>query len=175
MGFCAIINRHRPDLLNFDDCDVDTPLENLELAFSVAEKELDIVRIVDPEDVCVPKPDDKAVLTYVSFLHHAFPDMPPPHWKKVGTIHVISGQYWCSIQFTLYMHDINVQCTCVLRHVVESGFCILLRSVLEACVLVLVASVVYHFLTLAWCSIVVVRTTLLVSMHPVCVCIRESI
>ena len=83
MGFCAIINRHRPDLLDFDDCDVDTPLENLELAFSVAEKELGIIRIVDPEDVCVPKPDDKAVLTYVSYLHHAFPDMPAPHWKKV--------------------------------------------------------------------------------------------
>lgn len=82
MGFCAIINRHRPDLLDFDDCDVDTPLENLELAFSVAEKELGIFRIVDPEDLYVPKPDDKAVLTYVSYLHHAFPDMPPPHWKK---------------------------------------------------------------------------------------------
>lgn len=83
MGFCAIINRHRPDLLDFDDCDVDKPLENLKRAFEVAEKELGVIKIVDPEDVCVPKPDDKAVLTYVSFLHHAFPEMPPPHWKKV--------------------------------------------------------------------------------------------
>ena len=32
------------------------------------------------------KPDDKAVMTYVSFLHHAFPDMPPPHHKKAPTV-----------------------------------------------------------------------------------------
>ena len=83
MGFCAIINRHRPDILDFDDCDVDKPMENLQRAFDAAEKELGVIKIVDPEDVCVPKPDDKAVLTYVSFLHHAFPEMPPPHWKKV--------------------------------------------------------------------------------------------
>ena len=81
-------------------------MENLELAFSVAEKELDIVRIVDPEDVCVPKPDDKAVLTYVSFLHHAFPDMPPPHWTKVGTIRVVRWPLTCCVlvQHTVYIH-----------------------------------------------------------------------
>ena len=35
-------------------------------------------------DICVAKPDEKAVMTYVSFLHHAFPTMPPPHRKKVS-------------------------------------------------------------------------------------------
>ena len=49
LAFCAIIDRHRPELLNYDDCDPDTPLSNLELAMSVAEKELGIVRIIDPE------------------------------------------------------------------------------------------------------------------------------
>ena len=49
MAFCAIIDRHRPDLLNYDDCDPDTPLVNLEMAMSVAEKELGIVRLIDPE------------------------------------------------------------------------------------------------------------------------------
>ena len=84
MAFCAIIDRYRPDLLNFDDCDPETPLENLERAFKTAEEELGIIRIVDPEDVCVPKPDDKAVMTYVSFLHHAFPDAPPPRKRRVN-------------------------------------------------------------------------------------------
>ena len=51
MAFCAIIDRHRPDLLNYDDCDPDTPLSNLELAMNVAEKELGIVRIIDPEGI----------------------------------------------------------------------------------------------------------------------------
>ena len=49
LAFCAIIDRHRPELLNYDDCDPDTPLSNLELAMSMAEKELGIVRIIDPE------------------------------------------------------------------------------------------------------------------------------
>lgn len=84
MAFCAIIDRYRPDLLNFDDCDPETPLENLERAFKTAEEELGIIRIVDPEDVCVPKPDDKAVMTYVSFLHHAFPDPPPPRKRRAS-------------------------------------------------------------------------------------------
>ncbi|CAI8008649.1 Dystonin, partial [Geodia barretti] len=82
LAFCAIIDRHRPELLNYDDCDPDTPLSNLELAMSVAEKELGIVRIIDPEDIHVEKPDDKAVMTYVSFLHNAFPDMPPSRRKR---------------------------------------------------------------------------------------------
>ena len=49
MAFCAILDRHRPDLFSYDDCDPEKPLENLERAFSVAEKELGIFRIVDPE------------------------------------------------------------------------------------------------------------------------------
>ncbi len=49
MAFCAIINRHRPDLLDVDDCNPDKPLENLERAFSVAEKELGVIRFLDPE------------------------------------------------------------------------------------------------------------------------------
>ena len=83
MAFCAIIDRYRPDILNFDNCDPGTPLENCERAFKAAEEELGIIRIVDPEDICVPKPDDKAVMTYVSFLRHAFPDTPPPRKNRV--------------------------------------------------------------------------------------------
>ena len=52
LAFCAILDRHRPDLLNYDDCDPDTPLVNLETAMSVAEKELGIVKIIDPEGTC---------------------------------------------------------------------------------------------------------------------------
>lgn len=49
LALCAIIDRHRPDILNYDDCDPATPLENLAKAFKVAEEELGIIRIVDPE------------------------------------------------------------------------------------------------------------------------------
>ena len=49
LAFCAILDRHRPDILNYDDCDPNQPMENLERAFKVAEEELGIIRIVDPE------------------------------------------------------------------------------------------------------------------------------
>ena len=39
----------RPDLLDYDECDPKEPLDNIEKAFSVAEKELDVIRLIDPE------------------------------------------------------------------------------------------------------------------------------
>lgn len=56
MAFCAIINRHRPDLLDYDDCDPSKPLENLERAFSVAKKELGVIRFLDPEGITFLSP-----------------------------------------------------------------------------------------------------------------------
>ena len=88
LAFCAIVNRHRPDLLDYDSCDPRKPLENLEKAFSTMQNELGVARIVDPEDVCIPQPDEKCIMTYLSALHRAFPDMPPVHRKKVAPVSV---------------------------------------------------------------------------------------
>ena len=41
---------------------------NLERAFDVAESELHIPRILDPDDMLTGKPDDLSVMTYVSFF-----------------------------------------------------------------------------------------------------------
>lgn len=49
LAFCAIINRHRPDLLDYDSCDPGKPLENLGRAISTAQDMLGVARIVDPE------------------------------------------------------------------------------------------------------------------------------
>ncbi|KRX81757.1 Alpha-actinin, sarcomeric [Trichinella nativa] len=73
LAFCALIHRHRPELLDYDNLSKDDPLYNLNLAFDTAEKYLDIPKMLDAEDmVYVAKPDDKAVMTYVSCFYHAF-------------------------------------------------------------------------------------------------------
>jgi len=46
---------------------------NLNLAFDVAEKHLDIPRMLDAEDIHeTVKPDERAIMTYVSSYYHAF-------------------------------------------------------------------------------------------------------
>jgi len=73
LAFCALIHRHRPDLIDYSRLSKDNPLENLNYAFDVAEKHLDIPRMLDPDDlVNTPKPDERAIMTYVSCYYHAF-------------------------------------------------------------------------------------------------------
>ncbi|KAI8144724.1 actinin-like protein [Fennellomyces sp. T-0311] len=73
LAFCALIHRHRPDLLDYNALDFSKPHENTALAFDVAEKYLNIPKLLDVEDVCdIEKPDDKSVMTYVAQYFHAF-------------------------------------------------------------------------------------------------------
>ena len=46
----------------------------LETAFYVAEVELGVTRLIDPEDVDVPNPDEKSIMTYVAQFLHRYPE-----------------------------------------------------------------------------------------------------
>ncbi|KAK2177869.1 hypothetical protein NP493_574g00049 [Ridgeia piscesae] len=73
LAFCALIHRHRPELIEYQKLSRDRPVENLNLAFDVAEKFLDIPRMLDAEDmVNSVKPDERSVMAYVSSYYHAF-------------------------------------------------------------------------------------------------------
>ncbi|XP_033627735.1 alpha-actinin-4-like isoform X4 [Asterias rubens] len=73
LAFCALIHRHRPDLLDYNSLSKDDPQKNLELAFEVAEKHLDIPKMLDPQDIInTAKPDERSIMTYVSCYYHAF-------------------------------------------------------------------------------------------------------
>ncbi|KAL8601552.1 hypothetical protein ACOMHN_003818 [Nucella lapillus] len=73
LAFCALIHRHRPELIDYHNLSKDNPLENLNTAFDIAEKHLDIPRMLDPEDmVNSAKPDERSVMAYVSSYYHAF-------------------------------------------------------------------------------------------------------
>ncbi|XP_041351421.1 alpha-actinin-like isoform X1 [Gigantopelta aegis] len=73
LAFCALIHRHRPELLEYYKLSRDNPLENLNTAFEIAEKHLDIPKMLDPEDMFnSAKPDERSVMAYVSSYYHAF-------------------------------------------------------------------------------------------------------
>merc|ERR1719498_2165637 len=63
LAWCALINRHRPNLVDYNDCLGKSNAENLETAFAAAES-LGIPRLLDVEDMDVELPDEKSVLTY---------------------------------------------------------------------------------------------------------------
>ncbi|XP_028607994.1 alpha-actinin-1 isoform X3 [Grammomys surdaster] len=73
LGFCALIHRHRPELIDYGKLRKDDPLTNLNTAFDVAERFLDIPKMLDAEDIVgTARPDEKAIMTYVSSFYHAF-------------------------------------------------------------------------------------------------------
>ncbi|CDR18862.1 unnamed protein product [Oncorhynchus mykiss] len=49
LAFNALIHRHRPELIDYDKLRKDDPLTNLNNAFEVAEKYLDIPKMMDAE------------------------------------------------------------------------------------------------------------------------------
>ena len=52
----------------------ETNQTRLETAFYIAEVELGVTRLLDPEDVDVQSPDEKSVMTYVAQFLHRYPE-----------------------------------------------------------------------------------------------------
>jgi len=74
LAFCKLIHKNRPDLIDFDSLDPKDNKGNLEKAFSIADKELDIPELLDANEMVSYKPDEKSVMTYVAY-----------YWKKFAS------------------------------------------------------------------------------------------
>ncbi|KAF2764260.1 alpha-actinin, sarcomeric [Teratosphaeria nubilosa] len=78
LAFCALLDIHRPDLIDFDELDKSPKAhkQNMQLAFDIASKEIGIPDLLDVEDVCdVAKPDERSLMTYIAYWFHAFSQM----------------------------------------------------------------------------------------------------
>ncbi|KAG7509989.1 nesprin-2-like [Solea senegalensis] len=70
--FLAILYALRPDLVDLSKARTRSNKQNLEEAFGIAERELRVPRLLEPDDVDVRDPDEKSIMTYVAqFLQYS--------------------------------------------------------------------------------------------------------
>ncbi|KAM8970702.1 spectrin beta chain, non-erythrocytic 2 isoform 1-T1 [Sarcophilus harrisii] len=88
LAFNAIVHKHRPDLLEFDSLRKCNAHYNLQNVFNLAEKELGLTKLLDPEDVNVDQPDEKSIITYVATYYHYFSKMKAlaVEGKRIGKV-----------------------------------------------------------------------------------------
>ena len=76
LAFCALLDIHRPDLIDYDTLDKSDHRGNMQMAFDIARKEIGIPDLLDVDDVCdVAKPDERSLMTYIAYWFHAFSQM----------------------------------------------------------------------------------------------------
>ena len=72
LAFCALIHAARPSLINWDSLKAGDAHTNLSLAFSVAQRDLGVAKLLDAEDIIdMARPDAKSIQTYVLVLKKA--------------------------------------------------------------------------------------------------------
>ena len=70
LALCGFIRKQNPDLLNMKEVVEEEPIHNLNLAFDLAEKHFGVPKMLDAKDM-IEKPNDLAIMTYISSFYHA--------------------------------------------------------------------------------------------------------
>jgi dystonin len=110
MAFSAVLHRNRPDLVDWRNIREVKSRERLERVFSMMEREYNVYKILDPQDVDTNMPDEKSLITYISSIYHVFPKAPKSHPLVDGDLHSQSQEYraqaqnllvWCREKTTM--------------------------------------------------------------------------
>lgn len=106
MAFCALIHSQSPHLLDYESCDPLQPVDNLEKAFSIAEKELNVTRLLEPEGKCTVtivftvKPCNKEHLQTSATCREVVPFSEVKHCVEGQVYDVYTCNHDCQTQMT---------------------------------------------------------------------------
>jgi spectrin beta len=67
-AFCALVHKHRPDLIDYEAMARASPIERLSTAFTVARDQLNVPSLLEPEDL-LGFQDEKSIMIYLATLH----------------------------------------------------------------------------------------------------------
>ncbi|XP_053784228.1 nesprin-2 isoform X1 [Desmodus rotundus] len=96
MAFLAVIHALRPDLIDMKNVKHRSNKDNLREAFKIAEQELKIPKLLEPEDVDVVNPDEKSIMTYVAQFLRYSKDPPRTGDKTQGKMK--DAMVWLALQ-----------------------------------------------------------------------------
>uniref|UniRef100_A0A671DRX2 Nesprin-2 n=2 Tax=Rhinolophus ferrumequinum TaxID=59479 RepID=A0A671DRX2_RHIFE len=96
MAFLAVIHALRPDLIDMKSVKHRSNKDNLKEAFRIAERELQIPKLLEPEDVDVVDPDEKSIMTYVAQFLQYSKDVPGTREKAQGKMK--DAMVWLTLQ-----------------------------------------------------------------------------
>ncbi|KAJ8788309.1 hypothetical protein J1605_000365 [Eschrichtius robustus] len=96
MAFLAVIHALRPDLIDMKRVKHRSNRDNLNEAFRIAERELKIPKMLEPEDVDVVNPDEKSIMTYVAQFLQYSKDAPGTGDKAQGKVK--DAMVWLTLQ-----------------------------------------------------------------------------
>uniref|UniRef100_A0A8C0JIK2 Spectrin beta, non-erythrocytic 4 n=1 Tax=Chelonoidis abingdonii TaxID=106734 RepID=A0A8C0JIK2_CHEAB len=77
-----------PEIIDFSKLTKSNATYNLQQAFNVAEQQLGLTKLLDPEDVNMESPDEKSIITYVVSFYHYFSKMKAlaVEGKRIGKV-----------------------------------------------------------------------------------------
>lgn len=71
-AFLALVHKYNPSQFDYDEFNKETPDQRLEKAFEIAEKTINIPKLLDINEVMKGTTDERSLILYASLFFHAF-------------------------------------------------------------------------------------------------------